>query len=202
MLHYINRLADEQGDEIPLRLVKGAYWDSEIKESQQLGIDGYPVYTRKACTDVAYLACAQFLLSDDTRGRIFPQFATHNAHTVTTILELANHDSRPFEFQRLHGMGEALYDAALERAPKGTYCRIYAPVGAHKDLLPYLVRRLLENGANSSFVHQIVDPDVPVESLCQHPIETLRQQKPSTTSASRCQKTSTGRSAATPVGST
>ncbi|MGE6581825.1 bifunctional proline dehydrogenase/L-glutamate gamma-semialdehyde dehydrogenase PutA [Vreelandella aquamarina] len=177
VLHYINRLADEQGDEIPLRLVKGAYWDSEIKESQQLGIDGYPVYTRKACTDVAYLACAQFLLSDDTRGRIFPQFATHNAHTVTTILELANHDSRPFEFQRLHGMGEALYDAALERAPKGTYCRIYAPVGAHKDLLPYLVRRLLENGANSSFVHQIVDPDVPVESLCQHPIETLRQQK-------------------------
>lgn len=177
VLHYLNRLADQQGDEIPLRLVKGAYWDSEIKESQQLGVDGYPVYTRKACTDVAYLACAQFLLSDDTRGRIFPQFATHNAHTVTTILELANQDSRPFEFQRLHGMGEALYDAALARAPKGTYCRIYAPVGAHKDLLPYLVRRLLENGANSSFVHQIVDPEVPVESLCKHPIETLRQQK-------------------------
>ncbi|MEA2119907.1 bifunctional proline dehydrogenase/L-glutamate gamma-semialdehyde dehydrogenase PutA [Halovibrio sp. HP20-50] len=177
VLHYINSLADQQGDEIPLRLVKGAYWDTEIKESQQLGVDGYPVFTRKAGTDVAYLACAQFLLSNDTRGRIFPQFATHNAHTVTTILELANNDSRPFEFQRLHGMGEALYDAALKRAPKGTYCRIYAPVGAHKDLLPYLVRRLLENGANSSFVHQLVDPDVPVESLCQHPIETLRQQK-------------------------
>lgn len=170
-------MADQQGDEIPLRLVKGAYWDTEVKESQQLGVDGYPVFTRKAGTDVAYLACAQFLLSNDTRGRIFPQFATHNAHTVTTILELANHDSRPFEFQRLHGMGEALYDAALERAPKGTYCRIYAPVGAHKDLLPYLVRRLLENGANSSFVHQLVDPDVPVEWLCQHPIETLRKQK-------------------------
>ncbi|BBI62716.1 hypothetical protein HSBAA_40220 [Vreelandella sulfidaeris] len=149
-------------------MVKGAYWDTEVKESQQLGVDGYPVFTRKAGTDVAYLACAQFLLSNDTRGCIFPQFATHNAHTVTTILELANHDSRPFEFQRLHGMGEALYDAALERAPKGTYCRIYAPVGAHKDLLPYLVRRLLENGANSSFVHQLVDPDVPVEWLCQH----------------------------------
>ena len=177
VLHYINRLADQQGDEIPLRLVKGAYWDTEIKESQQLGVDGYPVFTRKAGTDVAYLACAQFLLSNDTRGRIFPQFATHNAHTVTTILEFANRDSRPFEFQRLHGMGEALYDAALERAPKGTYCRIYAPVGAHKDLLPYLVRRLLENGANSSFVHQLVDPDVPVKSLCQHPVETLRQQK-------------------------
>ncbi|WP_346797766.1 bifunctional proline dehydrogenase/L-glutamate gamma-semialdehyde dehydrogenase PutA [Halomonas sp. Bachu 37] len=176
-LHYLNRLADKQGDEIPLRLVKGAYWDSEIKESQQLGVDGYPVFTRKACTDVAYLACAQFLLSDDTQGRIFPQFATHNAHTVTTILELANHGSRPFEFQRLHGMGEALYEAALTRAPKGTYCRIYAPVGAHKDLLPYLVRRLLENGANSSFVHQLVDPEVPVEWLCQHPVDSLRQYK-------------------------
>lgn len=175
VLHYLNRLADRQGDEIPLRLVKGAYWDTEIKESQQIGADGYPVYTRKANTDVAYLACATFLLSDNTRGRIFPQFATHNAHTISTILELANEAKRPFEFQRLHGMGEALYDAALKRAPKGTYCRIYAPVGAHKDLLPYLVRRLLENGANSSFVHQLVDPRVPVESLCVHPVETLRQ---------------------------
>ncbi|WP_303855190.1 bifunctional proline dehydrogenase/L-glutamate gamma-semialdehyde dehydrogenase PutA [Salinicola salarius] len=175
VLHYINRLADRQGDEIPLRLVKGAYWDTEIKESQKLGVDGYPVYTRKACTDVAYLACAQFLLSENTRGRIFPQFATHNAHTITNILERANHAGRAFEFQRLHGMGEALYDAALTRAPEGTYCRIYAPVGAHKDLLPYLVRRLLENGANSSFVHQLVDPRVPVESLCVHPIATLKQ---------------------------
>ncbi|WP_136248928.1 bifunctional proline dehydrogenase/L-glutamate gamma-semialdehyde dehydrogenase PutA [Halomonas borealis] len=175
VLHYLNRLADQQGDEIPLRLVKGAYWDTEIKESQQLGIDGYPVYTRKANTDVAYLACAQFLLSEQSRGRIFPQFATHNAHTISAILELSNAAERPFEFQRLHGMGEALYDAALKRAPQGTYCRIYAPVGAHKDLLPYLVRRLLENGANSSFVHQLVDPRVPVESLCVHPVETLRQ---------------------------
>jgi len=175
VLHYINRLADQQGDEIPLRLVKGAYWDTEVKESQQLGIDGYPVYTRKANTDVAYLVCAHFLLSENTRGRIFPQFATHNAHTISTILELANDADRAFEFQRLHGMGEALYDAALKRAPKGTYCRIYAPVGAHKDLLPYLVRRLLENGANSSFVHQLVDPRVPVESLRVHPVESLRQ---------------------------
>ncbi|WP_251976842.1 bifunctional proline dehydrogenase/L-glutamate gamma-semialdehyde dehydrogenase PutA [Salinicola avicenniae] len=174
VLHYLTRLADEQGDEIPLRLVKGAYWDTEIKESQKLGVDGYPVYTRKACTDVAYLVCARFLLSDNTRGRIFPQFATHNAHTISNILELANAADRTFEFQRLHGMGEALYDAALKRAPKGTYCRIYAPVGAHKDLLPYLVRRLLENGANSSFVHQLVDPRVPVESLCVHPVETLK----------------------------
>ena len=174
-LHYLNRLADIQGDEIPLRLVKGAYWDTEVKESQQLGIDGYPVFTRKVNTDVAYLVCANFLLSENTRGRIFPQFATHNAHTITAILELANDVDRAFEFQRLHGMGEALYDAALKRAPQGTYCRIYAPVGAHKDLLPYLVRRLLENGANSSFVHQLVDPRVPVESLCVHPAETLKQ---------------------------
>ncbi|RAR62132.1 L-proline dehydrogenase /delta-1-pyrroline-5-carboxylate dehydrogenase [Onishia taeanensis] len=177
VLHYINRLADQQGDEIPMRLVKGAYWDTEVKECQQIGVDGYPVYTRKASTDVAYLVCASFLLSESTRGRIFPQFATHNAHTISTILELANEASRPFEFQRLHGMGEALYDAALKRAPQGTYCRIYAPVGAHKDLLPYLVRRLLENGANSSFVHQLVDPRVPVESLCVHPVETLKQYK-------------------------
>ncbi|WP_148254600.1 bifunctional proline dehydrogenase/L-glutamate gamma-semialdehyde dehydrogenase PutA [Aidingimonas lacisalsi] len=174
-LHYLNRLADAQGDEIPVRLVKGAYWDTEIKEAQQLGVDGYPVYTRKANTDVAYLVCSHFLLSNDTRGCLFPQFATHNAHTISTILELANETDRAFEFQRLHGMGEALYDAALERAPEGTYCRIYAPVGAHKDLLPYLVRRLLENGANSSFVHQLVDPRVPVESLCVHPVETLEQ---------------------------
>ncbi|GGX95349.1 bifunctional protein PutA [Litchfieldella qijiaojingensis] len=174
-LHYLNRLAEQQGDEIPVRLVKGAYWDTEIKESQQLGVDGYPVYTRKANTDVAYLVCSQFLLSENTRGRLFPQFATHNAHTISAILELANEATRAFEFQRLHGMGEALYDVALKRAPQGTYCRIYAPVGAHKDLLPYLVRRLLENGANSSFVHQLVDPRVPVESLCVHPAETLKQ---------------------------
>ncbi|MFD2189272.1 bifunctional proline dehydrogenase/L-glutamate gamma-semialdehyde dehydrogenase PutA [Pistricoccus aurantiacus] len=177
-LYYLNRLAELQGDEIPLRLVKGAYWDTEIKEAQQLGVEGYPVYTRKAGTDVSYLVCAAFLLSDNTRGRIFPQFATHNAHTISALLEQANEADRAFEFQRLHGMGEALYDAALKRAPKGTYCRIYAPVGAHKDLLPYLVRRLLENGANSSFVHQLVDPRVPVESLCVHPVETLRQQTP------------------------
>lgn len=177
-LQYLNRIADLQGDEIPLRLVKGAYWDSEIKESQELGVEGYPVFTRKASTDVSYLVCVRFLLSENTRGRIYPQFATHNAHTISTILDVANAgETRQFEFQRLHGMGEALYEAALKRAPKGTWCRIYAPVGAHKDLLPYLVRRLLENGANSSFVHQLVDPRVPVESLCTHPVVTLNQYK-------------------------
>ncbi|WP_405282214.1 bifunctional proline dehydrogenase/L-glutamate gamma-semialdehyde dehydrogenase PutA [Cobetia sp. Ld8] len=177
-LQYLNRIADLQGDEIPLRLVKGAYWDSEIKESQELGVEGYPVFTRKASTDVSYLVCVRFLLSENTRGRIYPQFATHNAHTISTILDVANAgETRQFEFQRLHGMGEALYEAALKRAPKGTWCRIYAPVGAHKDLLPYLVRRLLENGANSSFVHRLVDPRVPVESLCTHPVVTLNQYK-------------------------
>lgn len=172
VLHWLTRLAAEQGDEIPVRLVKGAYWDTEIKLAQIEGLAGYPVYTRKANTDIAYLACARYLLSDLTRGRLFPQFATHNAHTLICLLDMAG--SRPVEFQRLHGMGEALYKQALKLAPAGTYCRIYAPVGAHKDLLPYLVRRLLENGANSSFVHQLVDERVPVERLCRHPLESLQ----------------------------
>ncbi|MFA5679454.1 MAG: bifunctional proline dehydrogenase/L-glutamate gamma-semialdehyde dehydrogenase PutA [Pseudomonas sp.] len=172
VLHWLTRLAAEQGDEIPVRLVKGAYWDTEIKQAQVEGLADYPVYTRKANTDISYLACARYLLSDAVRGRLFPQFATHNAHTLICLLDMAG--DRPLEFQRLHGMGEALYKQALQRAPAGSYCRIYAPVGAHKDLLPYLVRRLLENGANSSFVHQLVDERVPVAQLCRHPLEALR----------------------------
>lgn len=171
VLCWLTALAKEQGDEIPLRLVKGAYWDSEIKHSQQAGLDGYPVYTRKAGTDVAYLVCARYLLSDATDGAIYPQFATHNAHTVVAILNMAG--ERRFEFQRLHGMGEELYDAVLAENPDRC-CRIYAPVGAHKDLLPYLVRRLLENGANTSFVHKLVDPDTPVDHLITHPVTSLR----------------------------
>lgn len=171
VLHWLTRLADEQGDEIPVRLVKGAYWDTEIKQAQVEGLADYPVYTRKANTDIAYLACARYLLSDVARGRLFPQFATHNAHTLMCLLDMAG--DRPLEFQRLHGMGEALYKQALQLAPLGSYCRIYAPVGAHKDLLPYLVRRLLENGANSSFVHQLVDERVPVAQLSRHPLEAL-----------------------------
>ena len=171
VLHWLTRLADEQGDEIPVRLVKGAYWDTEIKQAQVEGLADYPVYTRKANTDIAYLACARYLLSDVARGRLFPQFATHNAHTLMCLLDMAG--DRPLEFQRLHGMGEALYKQALQLAPPGSYCRIYAPVGAHKDLLPYLVRRLLENGANSSFVHQLVDERVPVAQLSRHPLEAL-----------------------------
>ncbi len=169
VLLWLNGLAKQQGDLIPLRLVKGAYWDSEIKWSQQAGYDNYPVYTRKEATDVAYLACARFLLSENVRGNIFPQFASHNAHTVSAIAVMAQH--KDYEFQRLHGMGEALYNHAMSSYHQSV--RIYAPVGSHKDLLPYLVRRLLENGANSSFVHRLVDAGCPINLLTRHPVEML-----------------------------
>ncbi|WP_067585874.1 bifunctional proline dehydrogenase/L-glutamate gamma-semialdehyde dehydrogenase PutA [Endozoicomonas ascidiicola] len=176
-LCWLVALAREQGDRIPVRLVKGAYWDSEIKLCQQQGLSGYPVYTRKEGTDVAYLVCARFLLSKLARGAIYPQFATHNAHTVASVLVMAERedadDFGAFEFQRLHGMGDALYNRVLEEHQ--TPVRIYAPVGSHKDLLPYLVRRLLENGANSSFVHRLVDAKTPVAELVQHPVDLLRQ---------------------------
>ncbi|GAA3546448.1 bifunctional proline dehydrogenase/L-glutamate gamma-semialdehyde dehydrogenase PutA [Zobellella aerophila] len=172
VLCWLTALSRSQGDEIPVRLVKGAYWDSEIKHCQQGGIDGYPVYTRKAGTDVSYLACARYLLSDATKGAIYPQFATHNAHTVVSVMAMAG--ERNFEFQRLHGMGEELYNAVLNENP-GLVCRIYAPVGAHKDLLPYLVRRLLENGANTSFVHKLVDPKTPIDTLITHPLTSLAE---------------------------
>lgn len=166
---WLARLAMEVGDRIPLRLVKGAYWDTEIKLAQQKGLSGYPVWTRKEGTDTAYLACARFLLLDHLRGLIWPQFATHNAHTLASVMTMSAH--RDFEFQRLHGMGDALYDHILEayKIP----VRIYAPVGAHKDLLPYLVRRLLENGANSSFVHQLLDKSYPIDKLTVHPYDKL-----------------------------
>ncbi|GIU47643.1 bifunctional proline dehydrogenase/L-glutamate gamma-semialdehyde dehydrogenase PutA [Shewanella algidipiscicola] len=171
VLCWLTRLSKEQGDEIPLRLVKGAYWDSELKWAQMAGEGGYPLYTRKAGTDVSYLACARYLLSDATRGAIYPQFASHNAQTVAAIADMAG--DRQYEFQRLHGMGEELYDTLLAEAGVSTV-RIYAPVGAHKDLLPYLVRRLLENGANTSFVHKLVDPKTPIDSLVVHPLTTLQ----------------------------
>ncbi|GAA0342392.1 bifunctional proline dehydrogenase/L-glutamate gamma-semialdehyde dehydrogenase PutA [Bowmanella denitrificans] len=171
VLMWIAQLAKDQGDLIPVRLVKGAYWDTEIKLCQQMGLESYPVYTRKASTDASYLACARFLLSAHTEGAIYPMFATHNAHTVTAIRRMAA--NREFEFQRLHGMGDELYDCVLGQSGR-TNVRIYAPVGAHKDLLPYLVRRLLENGANSSFVHKLVDPNTPVSSLVNHPLESLQ----------------------------
>ncbi|MDN3652027.1 bifunctional proline dehydrogenase/L-glutamate gamma-semialdehyde dehydrogenase PutA [Thalassotalea ponticola] len=152
-----------------VRLVKGAYWDSEIKIAQVEGLEDFPVFSRKPSTDVSYHACAKRLLS--YRDTIYPQFATHNAYTVATIIEMAG-NGQGFEFQRLHGMGESLYDQVVtgERIP----CRVYAPVGEHSDLLAYLVRRLLENGANSSFVNNIVDDNIPVESLLYDPVEEVR----------------------------
>jgi RHH-type proline utilization regulon transcriptional repressor/proline dehydrogenase/delta 1-pyrroline-5-carboxylate dehydrogenase len=151
-----------------VRLVKGAYWDTEVKLAQVLGLEDYPVFTRKPATDVSYIACAQALLA--AGDSVFPQFATHNSHSVATVLECAG-GRRDFEFQKLHGMGDALYDALVPEA--GIPCRVYAPVGGHRDLLAYLVRRLLENGANSSFVHQVGDPDTPLERLVADPIEAL-----------------------------
>ncbi len=171
ILCWLAALANQQGDLIPVRLVKGAYWDSEIKHAQQMGLESYPVFTRKEATDVSYLACARFLLSEQVKGLIYPQFASHNAHTVAAVISMASHDR--YEFQRLHGMGDALYHTVMESY--NTNVRIYAPVGSHKDLLPYLVRRLLENGANSSFVHRLIDQKTPVESLTEHPVTQLKR---------------------------
>ncbi|MCC0032194.1 MAG: bifunctional proline dehydrogenase/L-glutamate gamma-semialdehyde dehydrogenase PutA, partial [Brucellaceae bacterium] len=165
VLDWLHALAGTLDRRIMVRLVKGAYWDTEIKRAQVMGLPGYPVFTRKAHTDLSYLACARKLFS--MTDRIYPQFATHNAHTAAAILAMAP-DRDCFEFQRLHGMGEALHEAV--RVEEGTRCRIYAPVGQHSDLLAYLVRRLLENGANSSFVHQIVDEDVPPEEIARDPV--------------------------------
>jgi RHH-type proline utilization regulon transcriptional repressor/proline dehydrogenase/delta 1-pyrroline-5-carboxylate dehydrogenase len=169
VIDYVDRLAQSLGRNMMVRLVKGAYWDTEIKRAQERGLDGYPVFTRKAMTDLNYLACAQQLLA--LRPRIFPQFATHNALTVATILELAP-DKSGFEFQRLHGMGEALYAKLGENHPDIAH-RTYAPVGSHRDLLAYLVRRLLENGANSSFVALAADETVPVSQLLQRPADII-----------------------------
>lgn len=159
--------ARETGHRIPIRLVKGAYWDTEIKVAQVDGVEGYPVFTRKANTDLSYIACAARLLS--MPECFYPQFATHNAHTIATIAELAG-DHVEHEFQRLHGMGQQLYEEVLDGDDFNAQCRVYAPVGNHKDLLPYLVRRLLENGANTSFVNRIVDEKLPVEKVVDDPI--------------------------------
>ncbi len=153
-----------------VRLVKGAYWDTEIKHSQERGLDGYPVFTRKVATDVSYLACARRLFA--AGSALYPQFATHNAHTLAAILELAG-ERRDWEFQRLHGMGEALYDEIVGPDKMNRPCRVYAPVGGHEDLLAYLVRRLLENGANTSFVNRIVDERAPIDEIVADPIARL-----------------------------
>jgi RHH-type proline utilization regulon transcriptional repressor/proline dehydrogenase/delta 1-pyrroline-5-carboxylate dehydrogenase len=166
-IDWLADLARGHGRRLMLRLVKGAYWDAEIKLSQVAGLDGYPVFTRKASTDVSFIACAKQVLG--APDAFYPMFATHNAHTVATVLELAG-EGRGFEFQRLHGMGEELYDPLVGAEGRGLRCRVYAPVGNHEELLAYLVRRLLENGANTSFVNRIVDERAPIEEIIADPI--------------------------------
>ena len=173
VLRWISRRADDAGRVLNVRLVKGAYWDSEIKRAQERGLPGYPVYTRKQNTDLAYLACARLLLEGSRR--VYPQFATHNAHTAASIIHLATRHRREFEFQRLHGMGEELYAELTDPAGRGLPCRVYAPVGSHEALLPYLVRRLLENGANTSFVNRIVDDSLPVEQVVDDPVAEVER---------------------------
>jgi RHH-type proline utilization regulon transcriptional repressor/proline dehydrogenase/delta 1-pyrroline-5-carboxylate dehydrogenase len=171
VIDWLRELTEKVGSKIMVRLVKGAYWDTEIKNAQKDGQDHFPVFTRKSSTDVSYHACANRLL--DYRDTIYPQFATHNAYTAAVIIELAGDDKEGFEFQCLHGMGDSLYDQIV--TVETIQCRIYAPVGEHEDLLAYLVRRLLENGANSSFVNAIVDVSRPVEALLEDPVERTQR---------------------------
>ncbi|MGH6718329.1 MAG: bifunctional proline dehydrogenase/L-glutamate gamma-semialdehyde dehydrogenase PutA [Alphaproteobacteria bacterium] len=171
LVDWLADLARRHKRRIPVRLVKGAYWDTEIKRTQEGGFAGYPVLTRKASTDVSYLACARRLLG--ANGRFYPQFATHNAHTIAAVLACAG-TRRDFEFQRLHGMGEPIYERIVGGQERPVPCRIYAPVGSHEDLLAYLVRRLLENGANTSFVNRIVDEALPVAELVGDPVARVR----------------------------
>lgn len=175
VIDFVAQLARRHGRRLMVRLVKGAYWDSEIKRAQVEGLAGYPVYTRKAHTDLSYLACVRRLLKAAGEGLLYPQFATHNAHTVAAVAALADAAGLggrdDYEFQCLHGMGETLYD---QIAGPQRRCRIYAPVGSHETLLPYLVRRLLENGANSSFVHRLVDEAVSLDALVADPLLAVR----------------------------
>ncbi len=168
VIDWLAALARERGRRIMVRLVKGAYWDAEIKRAQVMGLESYPVFTRKALTDVSYQACARKLFAN--ADIIYPQFATHNALTAALVREMAG-DVGEYELQRLHGMGEALHDSLLKA---GLRSRIYAPVGGHRELLPYLVRRLLENGANSSFVNQLFDSDLSVDDIVADPVEETK----------------------------
>ena len=173
VLEWLAQLADAEAKRIPVRLVKGAYWDSEIKWAQERGLADYPVFTRKAHTDVSFLACMRFMLARPTA--FFAQFATHNAHTIASVHVAAA--GAPFEFQRLHGMGEALYEEVVAEGKLGRPCRIYAPVGPHEDLVAYLVRRLLENGANTSFVNRLADDAAPVEDMVRDPVEIVAAER-------------------------
>lgn len=172
LLDWLADLAQRSGKRLMVRLTKGAYWDTEIKHSQEGGFDGYPVFTRKVSTDISYIACARKLLKYS--DRLYPMFATHNAYTAAMILELAG-EYRDFELQRLFGMGESLYECIRQTEDQAPPCRIYAPCGGHKELLPYLVRRLLENGANTSFVNRILDESVPVERITADPLDQIER---------------------------
>src|SRR5439155_22618883 len=170
LVDWLADLSRRANRRLMVRLVKGAYWDTEIKRAQERGLDGYPVFTRKLATDVSYLACAKQLFA--AGSALYPQFATHNAHSLAAILELAG-GRTDWEFQRLHGMGEALYSEIVGADKLNLPCRVYAPVGSHEDLLAYLVRRLLENGANTSFVNRIVDEREPIDDIVADPIARL-----------------------------
>ncbi len=169
VIDWVAGAAEALDRKVMVRLVKGAYWDTEVKRAQERGLADYPVFSRKAMTDLCYLACARKLLA--ARPRLYPQIATHNALTVASVIEAAG-GVEGYEFQRLYGMGEPLYEALLESEPAAA-CRIYAPVGGHRDLLAYLVRRLLENGANSSFVYAAADPKVPVAAILERPAAVI-----------------------------
>ena len=170
VITWVAELGRELGMRFMVRLVKGAYWDSEIKHAQEEGLPGFPVFTRKSSTDLSFLVCAQDMLSHS--DVIFAQFATHNAHTISAVMELS--EGQDFEFQRLHGMGEAIYEVADQHFDNFPPVRIYAPVGGHKDLLAYLVRRLLENGANSSFVNRFMDAEIPPRDVVKDPVAVTR----------------------------
>lgn len=172
VLDWLTHLARRQKRRLMVRLIKGAYWDSEIKNAQVKGLNSYPVFTRKSSTDISFLACAKKILA--APDAFYPQFATHNAYSFAAVLEMAG-SRRDFEFQCLHGMGYTLYDQVVGPAHMNLPCRVYAPVGGHEDLLPYLVRRLLENGANTSFVNRIIDADLPLEDIIADPVAKVRQ---------------------------
>ncbi|EKD54825.1 MAG: hypothetical protein ACD_60C00041G0016 [uncultured bacterium] len=174
VIDWLKDLAKQKQRRLMVRLIKGAYWDAEIKLSQVLGLEGYPVFTRKNSTDVSYLACAKKLLAEP--DYFYPQFGTHNAYSVAAILEMAG-PRRDFEFQCLHGMGQPLYDQLVDKNKSNLSCRIYAPVGTYQDLLGYLVRRLLENGANSSFINQITDETIPIEKMIVDPVKRITHLK-------------------------
>ncbi|MGZ5011817.1 MAG: bifunctional proline dehydrogenase/L-glutamate gamma-semialdehyde dehydrogenase PutA, partial [Methylobacter sp.] len=171
VIRWLAKLAEGRHRKIPLRLVKGAYWDSEIKRAQENGLADYPVFTRKSVTDLSYLACAQIIMSKP--DAFYPQFASHNAHTVAAIHQLGQQHPG-YEFQRLHGMGESLYREIIEVQNWQIPCRVYAPVGVYHELLPYLVRRLLENGANTSFINQISRSDMSIDVLISDPVAAVK----------------------------